>query len=71
MQNAGRTLGSIALGPFWLIGRIISLFGLAALWIWQAFLDGLGAGEEDRDNSLDALFLIWLAAVTVYLIVWG
>ena len=60
---------SAALFPFWIIGRIFAVLGVVALWIWQAFLDGLGAGTEDRDNAPDALFLIWLIVITVWILV--
>ncbi len=69
MRGVNR-FASALLSPFWLVGRVVSAFSVAAVWIWQAFLDGLGAGAEDRDNGIDALFLIWLAALTVWVIFW-
>ncbi len=69
MRGVNR-FASVLLSPFWLVGRVLSALAVAALWIWQAFLDGLGAGEAPRDNALDAVFLIWLAALTVWVIFW-
>ncbi len=69
MRDVNR-FASALLWPFWLIGRVFAAFSVAALWIWQAFLDGLGAGTEDRDNGIDALFLIWLVVLTVWVVVW-
>ncbi len=56
---------SAALFPFWLIGRTFAAIGVATLWVWKAFLDGLGPGEDDF--NLDALFLIWLICLTVWI----
>ena len=66
-MNAGKALGSAALSPFWLLGRVLSLVGSVALWIWGAFLDGLGATDEDR-SSLDFLVLVWLVVLTVWML---
>lgn len=67
-MNAGKALGNVALFPFWLVGRLFSLASSVALWVWQAFLDGLGAGEEDENNAIIALFLFWLIALTVWML---
>ncbi len=66
-MNAGKALGNAALSPFWALGRLFNLVAVAALWVWQAFLDGLRAGTEDRSNGLDVLFLFWLIALTVWM----
>ncbi len=59
---------SALLSPFWLIGRVLSAFGVAADWIWQAFSDGLGQDNDDFDAG--ALSVIWLTLLTVWVIFW-
>lgn len=59
---------SVLLWPFWLVGRVLSAFSVAADWIWKAFLDGLETGDDAPD--VGALCLIWLVALTVWLIFW-
>ncbi len=58
---------SVLLWPFWLVGRVIAALAVAAVWVKGAFLEGLGADAEDRNS--DALFLIWLVALTVWVLV--
>ena len=66
-MTAAKTLGSAALSPFWLLGRLIGLVGSVSLWVWQAFLDGLGTTDQDR-SSLDFLVLVWLVVLTVWML---
>ncbi len=66
MRGVNR-FASVLLWPFWLVGRVIAALSVAAVWVKGAFLDGLNTGAEDRD--LDALFLIWLVALTVWVLV--
>ncbi len=67
MRDVNR-FASALLSPFWLIGRVVAAFSVAALWIWQAFLDGLGQGKDDFDAG--ALSVIWLTLLTVWVIFW-
>ncbi len=66
MRDVNR-FASALLWPFWLVGRAIAALTVAATWIKGAFLDGLNTGAEDRNS--DALFLIWLVALTVWVLV--
>jgi len=77
MQSLGRTLGTVALFPFWLLGRTLGLLsaGLSssAHWIWDAFNDGLGAGKPAKTTNSEPLLaavVAWLVVLT-YLQVWG
>ncbi len=65
MRDVNR-FASALLWPFWLVGRVLSALSVAAVWVKGAFLDGLGADSED--SNFDALFLIWLVALTVWVL---
>ncbi len=67
MRDVNR-FASALLSPFWLIGRVLSAFSVAADWIWQAFSDGLGQDEDGFDAG--ALCVIWLTLLTVWVIFW-
>ena len=54
---------SLLLGPFWLIGRTLSLLATAGRYLWDSFLDGIGGDPTDRD--LDVLIVGWLIVLTV------
>ena len=63
-----KRLASALLWPFWLVGRVVAAFSVAADWIWGAFSDGLGQDEDSYD--VGALTVIWLVALTVWVVFW-
>ncbi len=68
MRDVNR-FASALLWPFWLVGRFIAAFSVAADWIWEAFTDGLGQDEDDGFD-VGALTVIWLVGLTVWVIFW-
>ena len=67
MRDVNR-LASLLLSPFWLIGRVIAALSVAADWFWEAFTDGLGQDNDTLD--VGALTVIWLLALTVWVVFW-
>ena len=66
LSTTGRTLGSLALGPFWLLGRAhraaLSTIGL----IGDAFRDGSGDEKATSNISIGfALLVVWSVILTL------
>ena len=62
-------LASVALFPFWLIGRTFAALTLISMWAWQAFLNGLSKGDAADSTGLESLLLIWITALTIVVLV--
>ena len=62
-------LASVALFPFWLIGRTFAALTLISMWVWQAFLNGLSKGDVADSTGLESLLLIWVTVLTIWMVV--
>ena len=66
LSTTGRTLGSLALTPFWLLGRAqraaVSVVGL----VGAAFRDGSGDDTDNHTISIGlVLLVVWSVILTV------
>ena len=69
-MNAGKALGNVALSPFWLLGRAFAAVAAVAVWIWDAFMDGVNAGTRDDETvgGFVGFLLVWVVVLTVLVV---